>query len=545
MTHRQALRSAFILTLTVALSFMPALAAPYPGAPQAHAQTETACAAGIKPMIKDDRTVPAVWRDTSELVFGLSDAARVDLPDALGPVPAGEAWMIGSVQQAGVPWLGANTQHPSLAAHTTGDVTWEITGYDGPGAVYVFTQGGLGELVGEEWFRADASGAQGTHTIPANSHVHPSWVFSEPGAHYVTITQTARTNTGETVSATATLTFNAGGQGNADDGHYDFGTVVCDGGAGDTADAAGASAPESDAAATGTRAAQGGQAGSARPSASGAAPAAAQPKKSAAGGEKKCTPGLKPMVKDDRSVPAEWKDPATLTFGLSDAARTELPEALGPVPAGTAWMIGSTQQAGVPWLGANTQHESLLEHTTGDVTWEITGFDGPGAFYLFTQGGLGEIVGEEWFSAADGQGKGSHTIPANSHVHPSWVFSKPGTYKITIRQSATAKDGKDLTGSATLTFEVGGAGNADEGHFDFGTAYDAEGDCGAGAGAAAGAGAGASGGGAPGALADTGTTVMTLPFAMLGLGLLVFGAGLVTLDSRLRRRLLGALGAGQ
>ena len=46
-----------------------------------------------------------------------------------------------------------------------------------------------------------------------------------------------------------------------------------------------------------------------------------------------------------------------------------------------------------------------------------------------------------------------------------------------------------------------------------------------------------------GSLAETGTTVMTLPFAMLGLGILVFGAGLVFLDARLRSKLLTAVGA--
>ena len=49
----------------------------------------------------------------------------------------------------------------------------------------------------------------------------------------------------------------------------------------------------------------------------------------------------------------------------------------------------------------------------------------------------------------------------------------------------------------------------------------------------------------PDALAETGTTVMTVPFAILGLGVLVFGGGMMCLDSALRRRLLGAFGAGQ
>ena len=264
------------------------------------------------------------------------------------------------------------------------------------------------------------------------------------------------------------------------------------------------------------------------------------------------------MVKDDRTVPAEWRDPAELVFGLGDAAKQQLSNPVGPIPAGTAWMIGATQQAGVPWLGANTQHPSLLEHTSGDVAWEITNFDGPGAMFVFTQGGLGQVVGEEWFRAENGSAQGSHTIPANSHVHPNWVFSAPGTYHVGIRHTATAKDGGELSGVATLTFEVGGVGNADDGHFDFGSVYDAEGDCGetheGTAGSAGDTGSTGSAGTAEtasttatrtGALAETGTTVMALPIAVLGLGILVFGGGMLCLDTALRRRLLAAFGVEQ
>ncbi|WP_157672471.1 choice-of-anchor M domain-containing protein [Corynebacterium mycetoides] len=116
---------------------------------------------------------------------------------------------------------------------------------------------------------------------------------------------------------------------------------------------------------------------------------------------KACSQPLQPMIKDDRSVPAQWRDPSTVVFGLGDAAKTTLPEAVGPVPAGTAWMVGTTQQAGLPWIGANTQHESLGGTTS--VTWTLTGFEGPGAMVVFTQGSLGQIVGEEWFRASGGQ----------------------------------------------------------------------------------------------------------------------------------------------
>ncbi|WP_187346088.1 TIGR03773 family transporter-associated surface protein [Corynebacterium liangguodongii] len=523
--------------------------------PTANADTvahvaQGACAQGLQPLVKDDRTVPAQWKDPASLVFGLGDAAKANLPQAIGPVPAGPVWMIGSTQQAGVPWLGANTQHPDLLSKTSGQVTWELAGFEGPGAMAVFTQGGLGQVVGEQWFTAGNGAMQGRHTIPANSHVHPSWVFSKPGTYKVTIRQTTTSKGGEKLTGQATLTFNVGGSGNANEGHFDFGSAPCSkggsagGSQGGQKQAAGQQGQQAQA--------QNLSSGSSSKSAGKATSVAAKPasNSTAGGGEQTCTAGIVPRVKDDRTVPAQWKDPASLVFGLGDAAKANLPQAIGPVPAGPVWMIGSTQQAGVPWLGGNTQHPSLLENTKGDVTWDIAGFEGPGAMAVFTQGGLGQVVGEQWFTAADGKAQGSHTIPANSHVHPSWVFSKPGAYKVTVRQTTTAKGGEKLTGQATLTFNVGGSGNANEGHFDFGTVFDPKGSCSSGGAGAAG---GATGGGEAaeggaeavreGSLAETGTTVMTLPFAVLGLGILVFGAGLVFLDARLRSKLLTAVGA--
>ncbi|WP_342319622.1 choice-of-anchor M domain-containing protein [Corynebacterium mayonis] len=239
-----------------------------------------------------------------------------------------------------------------------------------------------------------------------------------------------------------------------------------------------------------------------------------------------CVPGLVPLIKDDRRVPATWASPQSLEFSLGPTAKKSLPSAVGPVPAGEVWMIGATQEPGVPWLGANTQHPSMLEAGLGPVTWELVSFDGPGAMSVYTQGGLGQIVGEEWFNADNGRGFGTHTIAPNSHVHPVWLFSAPGTYKVGIKQSAS-KDGKTYSGAGVLTFHVGGgASAANDGHFDLGAEFNAAGgDCGA-------AGVGGSSNAsqnAKGTLAQTGSTFMTLPYAALGLGMIALGAGVVRL----------------
>lgn len=176
-----------------------------------------------------------------------------------------------------------------------------------------------------------------------------------------------------------------------------------------------------------------------------------------------------PQVKDDTQNPPVWVDPSSVSFALGNAAFQDLPQDLGPVPAGPAYLIGASQVSGVPWLGVNTMHPSLLNNTEGDVTWELTGFSGPGAMYVFTQGGMGQIVGEEWFTGEGNSGSGSVVVERNRHVHPNWLFSEAGTYEVTLSQTVQLQDGTEATGSATLTFEVDtGSGNATDGHFDFG-----------------------------------------------------------------------------
>lgn len=280
-----------------------------------------------------------------------------------------------------------------------------------------------------------------------------------------------------------------------------------------------------------------------------------------------CEPALLPMVKDDRTSPAQWTDPSSLMFGIGDEGKEVSPVDVGPIMANQeVWMIGSTQKAGVPWLGANTQHESFSAQTTGEVTLEVTSYSGPGDMIVLDGGSLGEAFGEEWFRAEGGVGAGSHTIGANTHVHPNWLFSSPGEYQVGITQTAVLNDGNSLSGTATLNFNVGGAGNADDGHFDFGptigcagepqegteptvtgsntdnssgstteksatSGSTAAGSTGAGNASAASA---ASGKRAVdgGPLAVTGFEPMTVVIGVLALGLAVMGAGVIYRQSR-------------
>ena len=233
------------------------------------------------------------------------------------------------------------------------------------------------------------------------------------------------------VSATATLTFVVGpnANGNANDGHFDLGPRIVDG-------------------------------------------------------------KLKLQVKDDRSQPASWVDPATLTFSLGDKATLKAPDALNFVatPGQDVWMISSSQSAGVPWLGMNSQAEEIVSKTSGEVTFTLVSVEGPGKVSVFTSGGLGGGVGEHLLQEEGS----SYTLPANTHAHQNWVFTAPGTYKLTISAQVTPKQGEQISGEEGASGD-GAAASSGAGSSEGASAAGAAGSAASGS-AKAGQAAGASGG---------------------------------------------------
>ena len=191
----------------------------------------------------------------------------------------------------------------------------------------------------------------GSHTIPANTHVHPNWVFTKEGSYTVRVTETATLKDGTKVTAPLELKFNVGGKGTANEGHYDIGAQVNNG-------------------------------------------------------------KLVAAFKDPNE---KWNtDFSNLTFGLGDASKATAPAGIEFIAkeGETVWMVSSTQVSGVPWIGANTMHESVLANTTGDVTWTLDKVEGPGALAVFTSGNLGAVVGDQWFG---GVTESCGYVDANGH----------------------------------------------------------------------------------------------------------------------------------
>ena len=153
-------------------------------------------------------------------------------------------------------------------------------------------------------------------------------------------------------------------------------------------------------------------------------------------------------IKDDRAVPAVWKDPASMTFALGERAKIKAPEALSYAASvgQDVWMIPATQIRGVPWLGMNSQREEIVTETSGQVRFSLLDVQGPGNVAVFESGSLGAGIGTHVF---DGAGT-SYTLPANTHAHQNWVFTEPGSYQLTIAMNVSPR-GEDLRGSGSGT----------------------------------------------------------------------------------------------
>lgn len=167
---------------------------------------------------------------------------------------------------------------------------------------------------------------------------------------------------------------------------------------------------------------------------------------------------LTSSVKDDRTSPARHVSPGALEFVLNDAAKLNLPAGMEDIaPAGTpVYMIGATQQQGVPWLGWSTQDPELLKQLDGPVTMSLNGFEGPGTLSTFLSGNFGS-AGQKVFDSRRG---GSFQVPANTHQHSNWVFTAEGRYTVTIGWTARLKNGQQVSSESVLHFTVGNPDNA-------------------------------------------------------------------------------------
>lgn len=141
-------------------------------------------------LARDDTHEPAMWRHLNDIVFAVGDAAKQTLPDTndfdfTGAKPGSDVWVVPQTEVAGVPWLGWNSQAPSLLERSTSGMSLEFAGHDGPGDFSLFVQpGGFHEP--QQLWNSRTEGDQSMWVEP-NTHTHANWVFTEPGVHLIKV----------------------------------------------------------------------------------------------------------------------------------------------------------------------------------------------------------------------------------------------------------------------------------------------------------------------------------------------------------------------
>lgn len=214
------------------------------------------------------------------------------------------------------------------------------------------------------------------------------------------------------------------------------------------------------------------------------------------------TSDLTLALKDDAGLHA----PEDVTLAIpASAYREETAAILGE----GAYFLPQAQDPDLIWPGWDTTESGT------PLSIQFLDVQGPGSVYLFSQGtfgGTAPLLDGDSLELTSGS-----AIPQDhpGHVHANWAFTAPGTYTMTVK--AVAPDGRE-TNTATYRWVVGDVEEAEE---ETATATTAS------AAPAAPVPPPTSAPAEQRALADTGISVMGLAIAFLGLGLIVFGAGIV------------------
>ena len=130
--------------------------------------------------------------------------------------------------------------------------------------------------------------------------------------------------------------------------------------------------------------------------------------------------GIGFAVQEDVTGSHVRRDPSKVVFYAGKSAKD-----------GNVWRLPQTQKGSVPWVGWSNQN--LSPHKPSKIS--LKSVKGPGSVRIWLQGGLG-VKAKTLMSSG---GNSTYTIPANTHMHLNWDFSKSGYYTIRLAVSANGK----------------------------------------------------------------------------------------------------------
>lgn len=432
---------------------------------------------GIDLSLQEDVTGQHVRHVPEDVTLAVKPSALTSIPQGVPGAPKG--YVLPLTQNPQLLWPGWETF--DVARNGFSGVDINVRTVSGPGKVHLFTQdfGGVKPLLSNGKYELP-----GTIRVAQPAHVHANWVFEKAGTYTFTVDATATKGGRTWKTPTHTYTWKVGDVATPGDpgkgGNPSNPTQPTNPGQPSANPSQGLNpgsgvvpgtnpidAPATSGSSTGTS-----KAVDCRPvkvprkkaASSSAKPATTKRVSSAASvateghfdwGVQLVDGKLVSSLKDDRQQPASWVNPSSIVMSMQSTSQVAAPAGMNFIakPGQKVWIIGATQVSGVPWLGVNTMHPSIVNGTTGPVTMHLDKISGPGKLAVFMSGTFGGGVGQRVFDNAGGPQ--SYTVPANTHAHPNWVFTAPGHYAVTVTQSAKLKSGGTVSTTGTLHFAVG------------------------------------------------------------------------------------------
>ncbi len=170
-------------------------------------------------MFHDDHGTEPVWRLPEDVVLKGGDSALLPKPDDprydFVSADAGEeVYVIPQTEAESVVWPGWNTQDPEVLSRLDQGVTFTLDKVEGPGQFSLYLENGNFSEPEVLW-SSDKSEKQDIFVEP-NTHTHANWVFTEPGAYFLTVTVHADLADGSHVTDTERLQFAVGDSVSAD-----------------------------------------------------------------------------------------------------------------------------------------------------------------------------------------------------------------------------------------------------------------------------------------------------------------------------------------
>ncbi|MBA2947622.1 TIGR03773 family transporter-associated surface protein [Streptomyces himalayensis] len=401
--------------------------------------------------VADDGTARAAGPGLGRIAYA-DGALTLDPADGTHVIEVGDA----DVAHASAP--GWDTTGVSEGAVAGDAVRWSLTGLDGPGDLKVYSaedEEGSGGAKDALLFDS-ADDLPDAHELPVGHEGETRWEFSEDGTYQVIFTAEATAADGRELSVGTVYTVVVG-------------DTTADGEDTGTEEPVAEEPPTGETAEKAQTPTAAGKAVTEVAEAERRTALAATTASTDVVSERKVLDeghvDFAARVVDDKlqihikdgtvSGKTTWRAPSSVVLHVKPAAKNTLPAGdefafLGK-GGDPVWLLDQVQQEGLLWPGWSTDNIEAGK-TKGGVEFSLTAVEGPGAYALYTydaMSGANVLV-----NSKDGV-PDSFAVPASTHAHGGWAFTKQGTYRLTFKMSGTLANGTKVSDTETVTFVVG------------------------------------------------------------------------------------------